>query len=124
MPRDPVSRRQFLHNAAAGTAGGALGTSLVGAPAAKASSPGDPPFPHTMESYPIAEPGKGTAVDHMKIVSMENMPDLLSGAHPLPYPPELICTPGLPLLIFAVNWQTPTSCLADSNATTLRRPRI
>jgi len=75
MPHNPVSRRQFLHNAAAGTAGGALGTSLVGAPAAEASSPGDPPFPHTMESYPIAELGKGAPADHMKIVSMENMPD-------------------------------------------------
>ena len=28
-----------------------------------------------MESYPIAELGKGAPADHMKIVSMENMPD-------------------------------------------------
>jgi len=78
MPHDPVSRRQFLHNAATGSAGVALGTSLAGAPAANASIAGDPPLPHTMESYPIAEPGKGAAVDHLKIVSMENMPDLYS----------------------------------------------
>jgi len=78
MPHDPVSRRQFLHNAATGSAGVALGTSLAGAPAANASIAGDPPLPHTMDSYPIAEPGKGAAVDHLKIVSMENMPDLYS----------------------------------------------
>src|ERR1035441_6181580 len=80
MPHDPVSRRQFLHNAAAGSAGAALGTSLVGAPTAHGSIAGspEPPLPHTMESYPIAEPGKVAAVDHLKIVSMENMADLYS----------------------------------------------
>ena len=43
-----------------------------------------------MESYPIAEPGKGTPVDHMKIVSMENMPD--------PYPERIrALSPGIEL---------------------------
>lgn len=80
MPHDPVSRREFLHNAATGSAGVAMGTSLAGAPAAHGSSAGNshPPLPHTMESYPIAEPGKVAAVGHLKIVSMENMPDLYS----------------------------------------------
>src|ERR1035438_3983948 len=78
MPHDSVSRRQFLHNAATGSAGAALGTSLSGVPAAHASGTGDPPFPRTMESYPIVEPGKGAAVDHLKIVSMEDMADLYS----------------------------------------------
>src|ERR1017187_87694 len=80
MPHDPVSRREFLHNAATGSAGVAMGTSLAGAPAAHGSSAGNshPPLPPTMESYPIAEPGKVAAVGHLKIVSMENMPDLYS----------------------------------------------
>ena len=78
MPHDSVSRRQFLHNAATGSAGAALGTSLAGVPAANTGTAADPPLPHTMESYPIVEPGKGAAVNHMKIVSMENMADLYS----------------------------------------------
>jgi phosphoglycerate dehydrogenase-like enzyme len=75
MPHDPVSRRQFLHNVAAGSAGAAL----VSAPAVAGSTPAastpagspEPPLPHTMESYPIAAPGKGLVVDRLKIVSTE-----------------------------------------------------
>ena len=74
MPHDPVSRRQFLHNIAAGSAGAAL----VSAPAAAASGAADglePPLPRTVESYPIAEPGKGAVVDRLKIVSTEPVTD-------------------------------------------------
>jgi hypothetical protein len=74
MPHDPVSRRQFLHNIAAGSAGAAL----VSAPAVAGSTvPGglEPPLPSTMESYPIMEPGKGVALDRLKIVSTEALTD-------------------------------------------------
>ncbi len=74
MPHDPVSRRQFLQNVAAGSAGAAL----VSAPTAAASTPAggpEPPLPNTMESYPIAAPGKGLAVDRLKIVSTESLID-------------------------------------------------
>jgi phosphoglycerate dehydrogenase-like enzyme len=74
MPHDPVSRRQFLHNIAAGSAGAAL----VSAPAVAGSAvPGglEPPLPSTMESYPIVEAGKGVGLDRLKIVSTEALTD-------------------------------------------------
>jgi len=77
MPHDPVSRRQFLHNIAAGSTGVAASAALVGGHAA-ASTVGagpEPPLPNTMESYPLAQPGKGVALDHLKIVSNEQMPE-------------------------------------------------
>lgn len=82
MPHDSVSRREFLHNIGARSTGAALGTSLASTPAA-ASSGGDPepPFPRTMESYPIAEPSKGAAGDRLKIVSR--------GTLPAPYPERI-----------------------------------
>jgi phosphoglycerate dehydrogenase-like enzyme len=84
MPHDPVSRRQFLHNIAAGSTGAALGSALADAHSVAGSTPaGDlgPPWPHTVESYPIVEPGKGVTVDHLKIVSTEELPD--------PYPERI-----------------------------------
>jgi phosphoglycerate dehydrogenase-like enzyme len=92
MPHDSVSRRQFLHNVAAGSTGAAVGASLAGAAAAdgSAAGPADPPLPHTMESYPIAEPGKGAAVDRLKIVSMADLP--------APYPERIrSLSPGIEL---------------------------
>jgi len=80
MPQDPVSRRQFLHNVAAGSTGAALGTALGDAHSAAGSTAGtgEPPWPSTIESYPIVEPGKGVTVDHLKIVTTEQMPDIYS----------------------------------------------
>ena len=78
MPHDPVSRRQFLHNIAAGSTGAALGSTLANAHAAAggtASTGPEPPWPRTVESYPIVEPGKGVTVDHLKIVSAEQIQD-------------------------------------------------
>ena len=78
MPHDPVSRRQFLHNIAAGSTGAALGSTLANAHAAAggtASTGAEPPWPRTVESYPIVEPGKGVTVDHLKIVSAEQIQD-------------------------------------------------
>ena len=75
MPHDAVSRRQFLHNVAASSTGAALGATLAGSPAAAgAAGAPEPPFPRTMESYPIAAPGKGAAPDRLKIVSMGTLP--------------------------------------------------
>jgi len=74
MPNDSVSRREFLHNMAAGSTGAALGTAFAGAPA-NAAHPAvapEPPFPRTMESYPIVQP-KGA--DRFKIVTKFDMPD-------------------------------------------------
>jgi len=75
MPNDSVSRRGFLRNVAAGSTGAMLGAAVSGAPAVAATPEADaePPFPHTMESYPIVQPGKGA--DRFKIVSKFNVPD-------------------------------------------------
>lgn len=75
MPHDPVSRRQFLQNVAASSAGAAA---LGSSPPLVASTPAggpEPPLPRTMESYPIAAPGKGLAGDHLKIVGTEALID-------------------------------------------------
>jgi phosphoglycerate dehydrogenase-like enzyme len=90
MSHDFVSRREFLHNMAAGSTGAALGTALAGAPATAAgtTAAAEPPLPHTMESYPIVEPGKG--VDRLKIVTMGKLPD--------PYPERIrSLSPGIEL---------------------------
>ena len=82
MPHDSVSRREFLHNMAAGSTGAALGSALAGTSAAAATpvdAGGEPPLPSTVESYPIAQPGKG--VDRLKIVTMGKLPD--------PYPERI-----------------------------------
>jgi len=73
MPHDPVSRRQFLHNAATSSAGVALGTSLAAPHSQWQQSQGIPAaIAHTMESYPIAEPSRARGGVSLKIVSMEN----------------------------------------------------
>ena len=76
MPHDPVSRRHFLQNFAAGSTGAALGATLDSrGTAAGAVDDGLTPWPRTVESYPIVEPGKGVTVDHLKIVTTEQLPD-------------------------------------------------
>jgi phosphoglycerate dehydrogenase-like enzyme len=59
---------------AAGSTGAALGAVPAVVTAASAATPGAAPFPMTVESYPIAEPGKGAALDHLKIVTQEEFP--------------------------------------------------
>src|SRR5215472_2708128 len=79
MPHDPVSRRQFLQNVAAGSASAALVSAPTAAstPAAGSVPAGgpEPPVPSTVESYPIASPGKGLVVDRLRIVSTESLID-------------------------------------------------
>ena len=75
MPYDGVSRRRFLQNVAAGSTGAALASMPVVTPASSAASPPGAPFPVTVESYPLAEPGKGAAVDHLKIATQEEIAD-------------------------------------------------
>ena len=91
MPHDSVSRREFLHNMAAGSTGAALGTALAGTSAAAAApvdAGAEPPLPTTVESYPIAQPGTG--VDRLKIVTMDKLPD--------PYPERIRSfSPGIEL---------------------------
>ncbi len=68
------SRRTFLQSVAAGSAGAAL-TSLPGTlTAADAGASPESPFPLTVESYPLAEPGKGATVEHLKIATLAAIP--------------------------------------------------
>jgi hypothetical protein len=71
MPYDGVSRRRFLQNVAAGSTGAALATLPVVTPAADALPA--VPFPVTVESYPLAMPGQGAAIDHLKIATQEEI---------------------------------------------------
>jgi phosphoglycerate dehydrogenase-like enzyme len=73
MAYDGVSRRRFLQNVAAGSTGAALASMPVVAPAADA--PPAVPFPVTVESYPLAMPGKGAAIDHLRIATQERIGD-------------------------------------------------
>ncbi len=74
MSKTNFSRRKFLRDVATGSTGAAL-ISLPGAfPATAAEASPGPLSPVTVESYPIVEPGKGAALDHLKIVTLEGIP--------------------------------------------------
>jgi phosphoglycerate dehydrogenase-like enzyme len=74
MSKANFSRRKFLQSVATSSTGAALvswpGTVSATAVGAAAASPS----PVTMESYPIVEPGRGMAFDHMKIVTRDEIP--------------------------------------------------
>lgn len=70
MPKTSVSRRKFFSQVAAGSAG--IAAASLAKPAAGAEA--EPPFPLTMESYPLAEPGKGADLAHVKIVTRDGIP--------------------------------------------------
>jgi phosphoglycerate dehydrogenase-like enzyme len=71
MSRGNLSRRRFISGVAAGSTGVAL-VSIPGVLSA-ADSEAPPAVPATMESYPIAEAGKGAALDHLKIVTRDGI---------------------------------------------------
>jgi len=73
MSRENLSRRRFLSGVAVGSTGAALASSMPSVLPAADGAPGLAP-PETMVSYPIAEPGKGAAVDHLKILTQGGMP--------------------------------------------------
>lgn len=75
MSRTNLSRRKFLSDVAAGSTGAAL----AALPAAASDGGAAPPAPATIESYPIAEPGKGEALDHLKIVTDSGMAPFYQG---------------------------------------------
>src|SRR2546426_3814666 len=74
MSQTDFSRRKFLQNVATGSTGAAL-ASLPGTLAANeaAASPAAP-YPLVVESYPIAAPGKGMRVEHLKLVTAQEIP--------------------------------------------------
>jgi phosphoglycerate dehydrogenase-like enzyme len=74
MPQASVSRRRFLQNVAAGSTGAAL-AAVPGALDSPAQTSAGVPEPVTVESYPIAEPGTGAALDRVKIATLEQIPE-------------------------------------------------
>jgi phosphoglycerate dehydrogenase-like enzyme len=74
MSQESVSRRRFLQNVAAGSTAAAFASVPGVLDACPDDVPGAPE-PVTVESYPIAEPGKGAAVSRVKIVTQEQIPD-------------------------------------------------
>jgi phosphoglycerate dehydrogenase-like enzyme len=70
---DDVSRRRFLQSMAAGSGGAALAVAPMSRAAAAASPAA--PFPITVESYPLAMPGKGPALDRLKIATQVKIGD-------------------------------------------------
>jgi len=71
MPHDSVSRRKFLQSLAAGSTGAAL--AAVPIAASDIAAPAGAPFPATVESYPLASPGRGAALDRLKIATQEEI---------------------------------------------------
>jgi phosphoglycerate dehydrogenase-like enzyme len=64
-----LSRRRFLRGVAAGSSGVALAPRVLPAVAP------DAPYPLTWESYPLALPGQGMAVDRVKIATQTGIPE-------------------------------------------------
>ncbi len=74
MTRDGLSRRSFLRNAAAGTTGAAL-ASLPLAHAAAAEAAPEAPWPVTVETYPLVEPGQAASLARLKVVTTDEIPN-------------------------------------------------
>ncbi len=74
MSKDNFSRRKFIRDVAAGSTGAALVALPRVLSGAEVSTPPGSPLPLTVESYPLAEPGKGAALDHVKITTATGIP--------------------------------------------------
>jgi phosphoglycerate dehydrogenase-like enzyme len=72
MSKNGFSRRKFFRDVAAGS----TGLALAGvASAATGNAPPEPPFPLTVESYPLVEPGKAAGLAHIKIATQDSIPE-------------------------------------------------
>lgn len=71
MPNKGYSRRKFLGNIAAGSAGAALAALPAGHSAAAVS---DPPYPATMASYPLATANGNPPLENVKVVTTDVIP--------------------------------------------------
>jgi phosphoglycerate dehydrogenase-like enzyme len=74
MHRNGFPRRSFLRNVAAGSTGAAL-VSLPGVAHAVADEVApEPPWPVTVESYPVLEPSKAASQSRVKLVTTNEIP--------------------------------------------------
>src|SRR5689334_20104835 len=75
MGKDRVSRRSFLRGTAVTSTGAAL-AALPATLAATAAAPVSPPWPVTVESYPLDQPGPEPTRARIKLViSGDSFPD-------------------------------------------------
>jgi phosphoglycerate dehydrogenase-like enzyme len=73
MNMEGLSRRSFLRHTAVGSTGAAL-ASLPGAHNAAAEPPPSPPWPVTVESYPLAEPAPASSQVPINLVTGREFP--------------------------------------------------
>jgi phosphoglycerate dehydrogenase-like enzyme len=74
MDKEGFSRRSFLRNVAAGSTGAALASlPAVGRAVAGDAAP-EPPWPVTVESYPLVEPGKAANLARVKLATKDEIP--------------------------------------------------
>lgn len=71
MFKHDASRRKFFSQIATAS----VGMAVAEFPKTGLGAEADPPFPLTMESYPLAEPGKSANLAHVKIVTRGGVPE-------------------------------------------------
>jgi phosphoglycerate dehydrogenase-like enzyme len=74
MHENGFSRRSFLRNVAAGSTGAALVSLPAVAHAVTGEAATEPPWPVTVESYPLLEPGKGANLARVKLATKDDIP--------------------------------------------------
>ncbi len=75
MQKDGFTRRVFFRNVSLASTGAAL-ASLPATARAEGGEPApEPPWPLTVESYPLAEPGKSSGVGRFKLATLDQMPE-------------------------------------------------
>jgi phosphoglycerate dehydrogenase-like enzyme len=74
MHKNGFSRRSFLRNVAAGSTGAALVSLPAVAHAVTAEAAPEPPWPVTVESYPLVEPGKAAGLARVKLATKDDIP--------------------------------------------------
>jgi len=74
MHKDGFSRRSFLRDVAAGSTGAALVSLPAVAHAVADEAAPEPPWPVTVESYPLLEPGRAAALARVKLATTDGIP--------------------------------------------------
>jgi phosphoglycerate dehydrogenase-like enzyme len=74
MNKDGFSRRSFLGNIAAGSTGAALVFLPAAAHAVAGEAAPEPPWPLTVESYPLLEAGRPASLTRIRVATTEEIP--------------------------------------------------
>ena len=74
MSKNGLSRRNFLRNVAVGSGTVALASVSEAFTTSAAAAPPGPPFPLTVESFPLVEPAKESGPAHFRITTMVPIP--------------------------------------------------